>query len=502
MNYFADIHCHPTLFPFLLDKGTVWVENKNMLSPSQADFIKLARGNVRLVFVSLYPVEQGFLDLEALEMHRGDVTDFLANLLLEIPEGKVNEIQSAEHDYFFDLMKEYRLLCDHADPVVQEIGKGKNKRTFRYRIAGDFEEVKQILSLDDQLNMTGPDSNTIAVILTIEGGHALGTGEPRTLDATEEELKEKLRTNISKLKLLGPAGQEGRHAPLFITLSHHFWNQLCGHCVSLPGMMNKIFDQNEGINKTVCELGKFVVDELLKKGPGRRILIDTKHMPTEAKKWYYYTYLPQRELATGERIPIISSHSAVNGKETMDKARISGDPSTLHQTADAMYDDSTEFNNWDINLTDEEIGIIHDSGGLIGLNMDKRIIQGKRMLERIKVNPDSAPGTNQYESLWAEPVLMNILHIAEVIYEMKGDVPAIWENITIGSDFDGMISPLWAYSNAESFRTLDRLLFEKLKIHVNTAGFLINKTDDQIRSIVDGIMWGNAIRFLHANFNH
>jgi hypothetical protein len=54
---------------------------------------------------------------------------------------------------------------------------------------------------------------------------------------------------------------------------------------------------------------------------------------------------------------------------------------------------------------------------------------------------------------------------------------------------------------ADSFRTLDRLLFEKLKIHVNTAGFLINKTDDQIRSIVDGIMWGNAMRFLKANFN-
>jgi hypothetical protein len=310
---------------------------------------------------------------------------------------------------------------------VQEIGKGKNKKTFRYRIAGNFDEVKQMLSLDDQLNMTGPDNNIIAVILTIEGGHALGTGELGTMNAPEAELKEKLRRNISKLKLLGPAGMEGRHAPLFITLSHHFWNQLCGHCVSLPDIMNKIFDQNEGINKTVEVLGKFVLDELLKKGPGRRILIDTKHMPVEAKKWYYYTYLPQREIETGERIPIISSHSAVNGIETMDKSKIPGDPSTLHQTADAMYKKSRDFNDWDINLSDEEIGIIHDSGGLIGLNMDKRIIQGKRMLGRIKVNPDSAPGIDEYESLWAEPVLMNILHIAKVIFDKKGDVPAIWD---------------------------------------------------------------------------
>ena len=498
MKSFSDIHCHPTLFPFLKQEGTPWVENKNIVYPSQADFIKLARGDVRLVFVSLYPVEQGFLDLELLKMHKGEVTDTLANLLLSIPEDKVNEIQSPEHDYFNDLLGEYELIRDH-EGENKITGRGKNRKTFRYRIAGDFSDVKEILSLDENLQVSDPANSMIAVILTIEGGHSLGLGMPGIPDGSPGDLKDKVRHNITRLKSLGPDGQPGKHCPLFITLSHHFWNQLCGHCVSLPGMMNKIFDQKKGMNLDMQELGRFALDELIACNGSRRILIDTKHMPVEAKKWFYYTWLPEKERETGERIPVISSHSAASGWDTLDRSKFEGDSGMLHDIADARYDASREFNDWDINLSDEEIGLIHDSGGLIGLNMDKRILQGKLLLDRIKVNPDNAPG-DLYYSLWAEPVVMNILHIAEVLYKKRGNVPSIWENIAIGSDFDGMISPLWAYSNAESFRNLDKMLVAKMADRINTTDVLRGKTKAEIRTIVDAVMWGNAVRFLERNF--
>ena len=444
---FADIHCHPTMFPYNQGEATTWHEHHHLLYPSQSDFFKLARGNVRVVFVSLYPIEQGFLTFKPLGLETGDITDTLANIILSIPDSRANTIQHYDHEYMDDLLSEYKFLADHASPETMEVKlTGREKKRFRYKIVSNYEDLKQLLSLDDQYNITLPDNDTIAVVLTLEGGHALGTGQLNTRTLTEAELNVKLKDNIRKLKILG--GDSG-HCPFFVTLSHHFWNQLGGQAISLYNLMHKIFDQRTGINDDISDLGKMVVGELLSKENGRRILIDTKHMTVKAKEWYYKIFLPDWKNHTGETIPIIASHCGINGIPTIMASAIEGQPDSIHEYADEIYDNSHEYNPWDLNLSDEEIMIIHESGGLIGLNLDQRIIQGKKMLTTVKHLSEEFPeGT--YDSLWAEPLITTIIYIARHIFNTKGNESVIWNNITIGSDFDGLITPIKICKNSES----------------------------------------------------
>ena len=77
----------------------------------------------------------------------------------------------------------------------------------------------------------------------------------------------------------------------------------------------------------------------------------------------------------------------------------------------------------------------------------------------------------------------------------------IWGNICIGSDFDGMITPIKAYRNADNFPKLDKMIFKQLRKRVNTEQFLTNKSDSEIREITDGIVWKNALRFLKNHYN-
>jgi hypothetical protein len=500
-SFFADLHCHSALFPFNQLQPTVWHENIHPVYPSQGDFIKLAKGGVRVLFLSLYPIEQGFLTFSQLGIETGNITDALAHLILKMPKERADEIQNFEHSYFTDLINEYVFLQRFADPYMKNVRLSLFKRKkFKFKIVSDFNELNSILNLDADLNPNPEKDDTIAVILTIEGAHSLGVGQRNTTASDYSDLESTIRENIARLKNFGPAGKEGRHCPFFISLSHHFWNQLGGHAVSLWNIIRKVFDQKTGINEGIKDLGKLVVDELLSKENGKRILIDVTHMSIKVRQWFYFTYLRDRELLTGEKIPVIVSHTGVNGYATIAGSVMNGTPETIHDVADELYNKSGKFNPWDGFISDEEIIIIHISGGLIGLNLDERIMMGKEVLDATK----KAARLKQKriaDILWLEPLIEEILHIARSIYLHTGDENVIWNNICIGSDFDGMITPIKAYRNATHFPKLDKMIFEQLKIRINTEPFLTNKSDSEIRDITDRITWKNILSFLKKYYN-
>jgi hypothetical protein len=110
-----------------------------------------------------------------------------------------------------------------------------------------------------------------------------------------------------------------------------------------------VLDQNFGINEDVTELGKFVIEQLLDNSGGkRRILIDSAHMCYKLRRWYY-DYLALQV----EKIPVIISHTAVNGIATMALAEMQGNPEEIHDVADELYEHSVEFNPWDDFVTDD-----------------------------------------------------------------------------------------------------------------------------------------------------
>jgi microsomal dipeptidase-like Zn-dependent dipeptidase len=494
-TYFSDLHCHSTLFNYNRQLRDIWDEQPNIIFPSQGDFTKLAKGKVRVVMVALYPIEQGFVTVKPLGLGTGEITDLLAGIIFDMPDERVDQIQEYNHDYFDDLVNELNYLQASAEPVTQKIRIKAGKRTsFRFRIVRDFEDLKNLLDLDDNLNPGNPCEDTIAVVLTIEGANALGIGQKNTKSWKDPALLEdKVIGNILKLKKLGPAGHEGDWCPFFVTLSHHFWNQLGGHAISLWKVIRKVLDQTEGLNEGITPLGIKAVEALLSEENGqRRILIDVTHMSIKVRRWYYGH-------VANRNIPIIASHTGANGKKTMEEAEITSNGRPLHDVADERYENSIDFNPWDQFLADDEIIIIQKSGGIIGLNMDQRIMMGKKKLDEIKKHARGKPAKKSRE-LWIKPLADQLLYIAGIILQGTGDPTVIWDNISIGSDFSGMITPIKAFNDATAFPDIDEALFNELISRRSSEMLLTAKTDAEIREITDNVMWKNNLRFLEKHF--
>ena len=496
-------------------KRTVWHQHRNLFHPSRGDFTKLAKGGTRVLFLTLYPLEQGFLKANVLGLGTGNIADRLAHVVLNMPKTRADEIQGYDHRYFDALLREYKhILQDSPRSKKVRLSLFRTKE-FKFKLVKNFDDLKEVLHLDDNFNYGSAADDTIAVIPTIEGGHSLGTGQKNTLTLNYSSLHVSIKKNIVELKKLGPVGQEGLGCPFFISLCHFFWNQLGGHSVSLWNKKRKVFDQKPGINNGIEALGKMVVDELLSTSNGKkRILIDVAHMSVNVREWFYHKYLPDREKETGEKIPVIVSHTGVNGWKDFSESKIPGSPDVVHEYADARYENSEIFNPWDVFICDEEILIIHDSGGLIGLSLDERIMMGRETLKTIKKKTrfKLIPFTRfkllpyKYLEIWIEPLIEEIIHIAETIYNKETvgdrtfDKNIIWDNICIGSDYDGMIKPIKAYPNATYFPKLDKMLFEGLKKRRSSVNFLSGTTDSAIREITDKIIWKNALRFLKKHF--
>lgn len=451
-NYLADLHVHPSLkaypnresiWKFLPVKaaaceelpGTIRGGLNELSKSSQANLDKVLNGNVRVLFASLYPVERDFFRVRP--------RHFLLRLFLKkrhlepmatcvsgLPRDKVEAIferieQNRGIDYFTEeLEKEYRYIVDESEQSPAPYKK--------FRIPADYDELE---SLRDN------EPETIAMILTVEGAHALGDySEDRYFkvpydeltDREKEELKRSFRDNIEAVKQWGSGN--GSHAPLFVTFCHHFWNQLAGHAKSFSGGtlfrpgMDRLFDQSLGMNEGFTELGRYVREKLLDDTDGRRILIDTKHMSVRARQ-EYYAYLEDR----GEDIPLICSHAACSGWHSHEDS--------LDNEDDYGLDRGEYFSRWSINMDDDDIRAFRRHDGLIGIVLHEGRMPGGRAKKRFR----ELKAIRHWSTLRKEYVrliLSNMFHIARVV----GSKDA-WEMICIGSDFDGLIDPFNQYDD-------------------------------------------------------
>ncbi|OFX28203.1 MAG: hypothetical protein A2X08_10500 [Bacteroidetes bacterium GWA2_32_17] len=538
----ADIHCHPILRLYNGNKD-IWFSDevddskrhKNFPGFAEAEFAALARSRVRLVFVSLYPVEQGFISNLAKHADifpekpfinkvvnevigyivktyskNGTVIDFLeksaTHWLSSMTYEKFEDIRSCNHDYYNDLKNE----LDYLEKSVKKVSPQTiNEKKYNLKIVSSYTELQKVLEIDDNYNYASDDDNTIAIVLTVEGGHSLGIGQENTKHLAIDQFNNinndgsfanpevnklftKVKNNITDIKKWG---ENGSHCPFFMTFAHHFYNQLCGHNMSFAGIAHSIFDQNNGMNTSITEFGKKIINELLSVENGRRILIDTKHMSVETKKWYY-NFVREYNQKNIIGIPIISSHSAVSGNKNL-----SDHNSNNHLEMDDYYENGKKaFNTWDINLSDEEINLIHESEGLIGLNLDQRILSGKKMLDFLKSNINDETQKIIFQSVWAEPVLQNVLHIIEVVTNSQNrNKKYVWDMITIGSDYDGIINPLDAYCYAEDLETLRNILIQKLELQISWNPLL---KDKNAAEVIDAIMFKNAVKFLKKHFKY
>ncbi|QHV96430.1 membrane dipeptidase [Spirosoma endbachense] len=531
MPYF-DLHCHPFLRP-------TWIKG---FQPDQVFTVKINPGNVNFVqqvVINAFgkPLET-ILDSQSCLTHinRADpggakvvvatlfaMENSYANLkfcgfnrVLRFIEGmNIGQLQEIGDTNRPDAIS-YHTLLQRELAVVEDFG-NRNFGPFRCQIVNSFDDIDP-----------GPD--VINILVNMEGGHNF-YGRVNVLD--QETLLHRAEVTQALADWKQAAFRSEVPRLLYITVTHHTTNCLTNHAFGVPGRFagdgtnpnaggfnphgNRITD--EGLN--------FIRTALRQTDEEDRILIDLKHMSIQARRqWYRF-----REKLINEEgftpIPLVASHMGVTGLSWLDPTvatcnNFLPDPECF----EVFHDDSLallgfrlkedgpedlrlKFNPWSINLYNEEIELIVESGGLIGLSFDDRILGNSPFTEsterfsRHEINVTSSdpldhfplpsiadidfnhpvngnpainrvdfPHTNRSTNGIFAPnypddaifgnlsfgfleqqkgllsLCQNIIHIVRV------GGPNAWNCICIGSDYDGIMDAIDAVPNASAVASM------------------------------------------------
>lgn len=519
---YADIHCHPGTSAYDLNRYAQknppgdgqpfhpWniplsnlkrqLKSKRAFGYTQSDLAKACASNTKLLFAALYPTEKGFffgihngrtrqdiLNLfgaanaalangdedsaaEALflqltpteqkEFSKRTAIDELQSNQMNYKLDRIQFIQSGNYDYYEELKNEYKFWCSIDNLPGATIEKLRLRSGDEPKVCSGQYQIASPNTINAALN--GGSKNQV-IVITIEGMHALGVGN-YSWENVKDVSREELLRRISSLK----DPMQWAHRPFFITFSHHFNNTLCGHAHSVPGVASKLlFDQREMRDRGFTKLGfdaalaLLGLDSALRSEGTSRILIDVKHMSAWGRKEYYdrivrpYNSRPEN---AANKIPIIASHVGYSGVSHL-QAQI--DKALANEERDNYKVNG--FYAWNINLSNEDVIEIHNSGGLIGLSFDQRIMGQDKVLIAFNLQ-DFLKGKKRKRREAQRAIRYAIEAIARIPFENALAEPQrIWDELSIGTDFDGFIDPLFGYSTVLDFPNFEKDLVESLE---------------------------------------
>ncbi|WP_205504335.1 hypothetical protein [Rufibacter psychrotolerans] len=251
----------------------------------------------------------------------------------------------------------------------------------------------------------------------------------------------------------------------------------------------------------LTELGKKVITQALTHA-AKPILLDVKHMSLYTRlDFYQYREKLLVQYPAAERLPIISSHTGFTFTTVADYLErkqfrsshsvVAGVPISLVEPENRKIGRTNDLinrglfaNPWTINLFDEEIVEIMQSGGMMGISLDQRILgasnpavdsardryyegefvaraEWERMFrdgklpgeERAEPRKSLTPSKQERHVML---LCLHLVHAARVGYAnlnwVEGTSP--WNHLCIGSDFDGLINPI---NGCEDVTQLGRL---------------------------------------------
>ncbi len=514
-------------------------KGKRATNYSQSDFARLLEGKVKIVFAALYPFEQGFLNkvnLESLEemidemnfQSEYDIDEGLIDYDLYKKRGvpgpiaagvlglgwkRIKYIRSDEYDYFKELKREYDFILKKSG-IAEETSiyidknnngkpdEGKTDVKGTYWLFSKQREQSGRLKFKkwvDRNDILDESQNDIGVILTIEGISALSMYN-QAVPVPKDELLQ--RINIIK----------NWDPPIFfITFSHHFNSNLAAHAHSFPDLLGPIDvidpDQSKNMNFMyederigISNFGLEIIKKLLSikdsseglvNAPeeGHRILIDVKHMSATARRDLYEKVIePYNANNQGENIPIIASHVGYAQVRSLQEMMDNYD----NETNKSESPDG--FNNWNINLSDEDTLRIVKSKGIIGLCFDQRIVGVEGGMIFNKKVKDSIHLLALNLKGFCDACRDENLHVFD---ESRY---TIWDALCIGTDNDGGIDPVDDYPTAAEFPEFLEDLKDRM---LNNDWWDIGEygiTDDNIDKALEKIAFDNAYQFLEKNW--
>lgn len=293
------------------------LKGKRPGSFSQADFNRLAAGNVRLVFASLYPLEGGFVRgkdpkgfgkiihtiLKPISFiaENNDLRALAQSLQMRYSIDRIRFFQGRAKeafDYWEETKLEYYFLAardgikqthtfnyyaqESLNTSLDDNGFPKERQDEQeFQLDHRYEIIQSKTHLTTLLDSTTDQSN-IAVVLTIEGGHVFSmdganvmldwdTIKSRLMELKNWNIKKSDRAasaadlkNVSTLKkwVQQATGNAVSHPIFIINLSHHFNNYLAAHARSLPDKLRLIMDQSPGMINcpAVTDIGRNVIE--------------------------------------------------------------------------------------------------------------------------------------------------------------------------------------------------------------------------------------------------
>jgi Membrane dipeptidase (Peptidase family M19) len=470
-NPYVDIHCHSSMKPFCQACpgntnsedasliNSIWhddpptdrnIRQNKALSVtrfSQANFTSLFQGNFKVVVVALNPPEKGFFPKFETRPYKTQFRNFLDDFVTGIGIKKIIFIQKNKDD-FNELNCEYDFYKQLNGIVLTIYGK-----KVCYKLTSKYSDIENNVNSKDDI---------ISVVLSIEGANLFSNNN------SIPPPPGMILSNIDKVK-------RWDHPPFFVTFCHHFYNYLAGHASSLPDFIKKKVDESTGLDTDIVPDGIVVIKHLLSTTNGRRIYIDIKHMSRKSRYTYYQILENDYR---NEKIPIIVSHGALNGYPVLDPAG----PTPKERNG--------LFNGRDINFYDDEIVRIAKSGGIFGLQMDKRLITNKCEKRKIKYLCWSK---KKQLKRWMRLVWNQIRHIADLLD--NNNLPA-WDIICLGTDFDGIIDPVDRYWTSAELRCMYKDLLDYADEYVAHKSFRIATSHIAPKDILEKVFSKNAINFL------
>lgn len=352
-------------------------------------------------------------------------------------------------------------------------------------VAGNDTLRYDVISSADEFRAVLKDPKRMGIIVSIEGAHALGEGPltPELLDSPDYQLQ--VMEHLDVLKGIRPMDRAGNFMPFPVTvmsLNHFMWNGLGGHAKTFGQAFGLLLPQTEGINTGPTPLGERVVARMLDRSAGRRILVDVKHMSVASRAWYY-TQLDSLR-AIGDTVPVVASHVGIAGASW----------STIDNPKAQQFIKTSEWlNQNDISLFDEDIKEIAMSHGILGLMLDKYRVGGTKGNAAVD---ESRMGSQERRKTYVHLLVLNMMEVVDVLQNEKA-----WDIISIGSDFDGMISAMETYDQGFQMPTLREDLLAYFEDPQDlwdvyprrkVQRYMYGLTAEQI---VDRVMGGNLVRF-------
>ena len=504
LSFSIDLHCHPNYKSFArahqangqppvpqssssAHRSSLWYYDPPSVTDKLANyFLSITKfrqhnltaavyGRLFVMAVGLGSVEKFFFKNK---LGTGEITDLLDDFVSGFDEPRINAIEGMTN-YWTDFTREMQFMLEQENKIVKIDG-----HWYAYRIPNNFFDLQQNI-LENQEDDAGKKSTKpviISLIPAAEGLHVLNCG--LETPCNPEEVKQ----NARALKLLPKA-------PWFVTFSHHFYNELCGHARSLRKQIGKLTNQEEGVNSGFTQLGLDVLDILLDNNNGRRIHIDIKHMSPEGRKHF----LKLRREKYNNEIPIIISHGVANGLPEYGKT-ISNYPelgNTFINPLENVIGGDGKFKDHNlINFYDDELLEMEASKGIIGIQLDERRLANDETMDRVK----HSLWRNKIMHYRSELVWRQIQYIAELL-DTHGRYA--WGNMAIGSDYDGLVDPLNSFWSAEQYDELssylERHAFNYFKDCPERMKNSFNKLSADI--VIQNIFRDNAWNFLRRWFS-